>query len=64
MTWPHLSEALPQLATPTEVALLLAIPEKTVRNWIRDGKLPAVKVGARWFVHVPKLRAMLEASPA
>ena len=58
--YPHLSEALPQLATPDEVALLLGMSPLGIVRQCRAGKIPGVKVGGRWFVHVRKLAAMLD----
>jgi hypothetical protein len=52
-----------------EGAVLVSVPESTritglglslSYRWAREGKLPVVQIGGRWFVHVPKLRAMLD----
>ena len=58
--WPHLSESLPQLATPEEVAPLLGMTPVGVVRQCRAGKLPGVKVAGRWRIHVGKLAAMLD----
>jgi len=58
--YPHLSESLPQLATPDEVAPLLGLTRLGVVRQCRAGKLPGVKVGGRWLVHVRKLAAQLD----
>ena len=58
--YPHLSDSLPQLASPDEVALLGMSPLGVVRQ-CRAGKLPGVKVAGRWLVHVRKLAEQLDA---
>lgn len=63
MTFAHLSEALPQLATPAEVAPHLHLTIEGVRRQCASGKLPGVKVGGRWLVHVAKLAKQLDAEP-
>jgi len=64
--YPHLSESVPQLATPAEVAPLLGMTAQGVVRQCRIGMLPGVKVGGRWLVHVRKLAAQLDGdgSPA
>lgn len=44
----------PDLLTPAHLARLLGTSEHTVREQCRNGELPAVKVGQRWYV--PKSR--------
>jgi len=58
--YPHLSESLPQLATPDEVAPLLGMTRLGVVRQCRTGNLPGVKVGGRWLMHVRKLAARLD----
>ena len=58
--YPHLSEVLPQLATPEEIAPLLGLSPLGVVRQCRKGKLPALKIGSRWSVHVSKLAAQLD----
>ena len=36
--------------TPQEVAKLLRVSVYTVRRWIKDGNLPAYKVGRGWRI--------------
>jgi excisionase family DNA binding protein len=36
-----------EFLTVAEVAEILKLNQQTVRNWITDGKLPAVRVGQR-----------------
>jgi hypothetical protein len=58
--YPHLSEVLPQLATPEEIAPLIGLSPLGVVRQCRKGKLPALKVGCRWYIHVAKLAAQLD----
>jgi len=58
--YPHLSESLPQLATPSEIAPLLGMAPLGVVRLCRAGRLPGVKVGGRWLVHVTKLARQLD----
>ena len=59
-SYPHLSEALPQLVLPEEVAPLLGMSTLGVVRQCRAGKLPGIKVGGRWLIHVRKLAEQLE----
>ena len=61
--YPHLSESLPQLATPDEVAPLLSMTPLGVVRQCRAGKLPGVKIAGRWLVHVRKLAEQLDGAP-
>ncbi|UUX50585.1 helix-turn-helix domain-containing protein [Nisaea acidiphila] len=49
------------LLTIHEVSDLLKMKESTVRNWIRDGELRAIKMGRDWRVAVKDLEAYLNA---
>lgn len=49
------------LLTLHEVADLLKVKESTVRSWIRDKSLRAVKFGREWRVTHKDLEAFLEA---
>lgn len=46
-----------RLLTPEEVARHLAISPKTIRNWLRTGKLPGIKVGRLWRLRAQDLDA-------
>jgi excisionase family DNA binding protein len=59
-SYPHLSEILPQLALPDEVAPLLGLTPLGVVRQCRQGKLPGVKIGNRWLIHVAKLAEQLD----
>lgn len=56
--FPHLSEALPQLAPPAEVAPYLHMHPETVVRKLREGKLPGTKIDGRWLVNVSLLAAL------
>jgi excisionase family DNA binding protein len=43
-------QAAPEVMTPEEVAGLLRVDVETVEALIRDGKLPAVRVGDDWRI--------------
>ena len=53
-----------KLLTPEETADLLAVQPKTVRDWLRSGKLPGVKVGSLWRVQEASLREFVAPPPA
>lgn len=52
-----------QLYTPEQVAERLGLHVRTVRRYIRDGALEAVKVGKRYRVPRPALEAFAGLSP-
>jgi hypothetical protein len=58
--YPHLSQVLPQLASPEEIAPLLGLSPLGVVRQCRKGKLPGLKVGNRWYIHIGKLAAQLD----
>lgn len=41
--------------TAKEVADILKLNERTVRNWINDGKIKAVKLNSEWRVSEEEL---------
>jgi excisionase family DNA binding protein len=43
------------LLTINEVAIRLGLAPKTVRRWIRDGKIKAVRLGREWRVDADEL---------
>lgn len=49
------------LLTVHEVAKLLKVRESTVRSWINDGQLRAIKFGRDWRVSQRDLEAYLNA---
>lgn len=48
------------ILTIPEVADLLRIGQRTAYSLVRGGKLPAVRVGNQWRVHLPKLMEWIE----
>lgn len=49
-----------RLLTIKDVVEELQVTERTVRRWIADGKLKAVKIGGGWRVHPRDLDRMLD----
>ena len=47
--------AEPEFLSVPETAALLRIGERTAYKLVRDGELPAIKVGGQWRVHRPTL---------
>ena len=47
-----------------EAAEALGVHPDTISNWVRDGKLRAVKIGRRVLIRVADIEAMLDAYPA
>lgn len=45
--------------TPREVSDLLRVSTQTVRRWIKEGKLPAYKVGRAWRIEETDLNRWL-----
>lgn len=50
-----------KLLTPEEVAERLAVTPRTVRDWLRAGKLQGVKAGRLWRITEKALCEFLEA---
>jgi excisionase family DNA binding protein len=46
--------------TPLEVSDLLRVSTQTVRRWIKEGKLPAYKVGRAWRIKEADLDEWLD----
>jgi excisionase family DNA binding protein len=49
------------LLTVEEASAKLKIAPKTLRDWLRTGKLPGVKLGKRWLIREQDLQAAIEA---
>jgi len=49
-----------RLLSTDEVAELLAVTPKTVRRWIADGELAAVKLHRQWRICAIELKRLLE----
>jgi len=52
-----------QLLTLPEIAQTLGMNPSTVRLWVREGRLPAEKVGRKWMVLRADLEQMLADQP-
>lgn len=50
-----------RLLTPEEVAKKLVVSPKTVRDWLREGRLRGVKTGKLWRVREDDLRIFITA---
>ena len=53
-----------KLLTPAQVAERLQITERTVYEWIRGGKLTALKLGRLWRIRQDDLEAFLKGARA
>ena len=53
------SERKKQFTSPAEVAARLGVTQHTVRNWIREQRIQAKRVGGRWLVPVSELERLL-----
>lgn len=53
-------EADDRLLTIEQAADYLQIAPKTVREWLRVGRLPGVKIGRVWRIREASLRAWVE----
>jgi len=50
-----------QLLTPEQVAEMLAVPARTIKDWLRSGRLRGVKLGGTvWRVEEKDLVAFVE----
>lgn len=46
-----MKQGTPEYLTPEEVAVLLRVSTRTVYEWLRSGKLPAVQIGKVWRIN-------------
>ena len=57
----------PTYFSPADVAVILQVSMQTVRRWIREGKLPAVKIGGEnsrlLRIHRDDLDAFIQNQP-
>ena len=51
-------EALPELVSTEQAALILSTPQRTLSKLAAEGAVPAVKVGRRWKFPRRKLMAL------
>jgi len=52
-------EGFEKLYTLTEVATVMRVHLETVRNWVREGRLKALKPGKAYRVRESDLRALM-----
>ncbi len=50
-----------KLLTPEDAAERLAVSPKSIRDWLRAGKLKGVKAGKLWRIHESDLEDFLKA---
>jgi excisionase family DNA binding protein len=50
-----------ELLSVEEASAKLKIAPKTLRDWLRTGKLPGVKLGKRWLIRAQDLQAAIQA---
>lgn len=55
-----LQSATNSFLTPKDVSSLLQVSVYTVRRWIKDGELPAYKVGRLWRIDEADLNQWLD----
>lgn len=48
-----------KLLTPEDVANVLSVTPRTVKDWLRKGKLKGVKVGRLWRIRELELEAFI-----
>lgn len=53
------SAASPDLFTVEQMADILGLAQNTVRSLCRNGQIPAVHIGRRWYVPRAKLNEFL-----
>lgn len=56
-------DALEEVYTPKEVAKALKLSEKTVLQYLREGRLPGFRVGKHWRIRRADLAAMVQPTP-
>jgi excisionase family DNA binding protein len=56
-------DALDDVYTPKEVATALKLSEKSVLQYLREGRLPGFRVGKHWRVRHADLVAMVQPTP-
>jgi excisionase family DNA binding protein len=57
---PHAPEDL-RLLGSKELAELLGLHRRTVQTWLKDGRLPGMKLGRDWKARVSDVHAYLDA---
>jgi excisionase family DNA binding protein len=55
-----MQDSIGKIFTPEEVAERLTVSIKTVKDWLRSGKLKGVKAGRLWRVRESDLESFLK----
>jgi putative molybdopterin biosynthesis protein len=53
-------DILDEVFTPKEVAAKLKVSERTINEWLRNGKLKASKLGRQWRITEQQLNEFLK----
>lgn len=53
---------MPKFYTPQEIAEMLKVTDKTVRNWIRSGELDALIVGKSYRIPEDSIKNLIKKS--
>jgi excisionase family DNA binding protein len=56
-------DELAEVYTPKEVAKALKLLEKTVLQYLREGRIPGFRVGKHWRVRRADLAALVQPEP-
>lgn len=51
---------MPKFYTPQEIAEMLKVTDKTVRNWIRSGELDALIVGKSYRIPEDSIKNLIK----
>ena len=51
------------MITPLEAAKLLSVSGQTIRNFMKNGTLPFIKIGGRYRIDENDVNAMLQKTP-
>lgn len=46
--------------TTQEAARILRVHENSIRKWLKEGRLPGVRLGNRWRISLPAIDRMME----
>ena len=60
----HASNIEPKLISLADTAILLGVPERTVRTWVRTGVLHPVRIGGRVLLRREDIDRMISGQPA
>lgn len=54
-----MGDSLPRTYPVSEASRIAGVTDRTIRRWLADGYLPAVKVGGRWRISQETLERLL-----